>query len=164
MKSLSQQITESLTAPYFYTRTVDEIIGMLYTLRMNTQVVHWNYTGENFLSFHEYLDSILNYVDGHIDQLAENQRTKDFVCKNPYLQIDMSNLIKPENEVGTIVNAYYKCLSYNAEEVSKVLKAIGTNEAPDPLFDKVNEDILIGLKTELDKSLWWIKSTFSLHS
>lgn len=161
MKTLEQHLNESLNIPYFYEGTIDDLIGMLCTLRMNTQTVHWNYTGENFLSFHKYLDEVLEYVDEYVDKLAENQRTKNLECRNPYFQIDKSQVIITENEVATIVNTYFKYLQVVGSDVSKLLTAIGTVEAPGKHWDKVNEDILINLKTELDKSIWWIKSTFS---
>jgi starvation-inducible DNA-binding protein len=135
-----------------------ELQSILANTYVNTQGVHWNYTGTNFLGVHLLLEEHYQQMVKIIDTLAE--RLRALRCAAPLSIVDITQLADP-----TFVDQPHQSPVSGATMLNQLLtkhvtiskqleNAIDTFED-----DAVTSDLLTDQKTFHDKAIWMLRST-----
>lgn len=167
MKSLQSIINEKLSqlkeTDLSYYNVFSTVLTDLFILRLNTQTLHWNVKGSNFIEVHKYLDEVLEYLDEYIDSISEDIVQNKFFVLNPITLIGNS---KPKilgktsfNSQDTALREYTKIFEDFLLEIDFILELYHTAE--DKGYNKSNEGFIVDLRKEIAKTIWFIESTLT---
>ncbi|MBI5975732.1 Dps family protein [Staphylococcus canis] len=116
---------------------------------------HWYVKGPNFFSLHEKFEELYNSASQYVDDLAERILA---IGGNPVATLKEYLEISIVEEAGKNLSAQemVKELSEDFIKVSKQLEE--AIEVASKAEDDVTEDMFIGMKTDIDKHVWMLKS------
>ncbi|GGM19403.1 DNA protection during starvation protein [Paraliobacillus quinghaiensis] len=116
---------------------------------------HWYVKGHNFFVLHEKFEELYNEVNEKFDEFAERLLTiggspystlKEFLENATIDEKPYSKEVSAEEMVKSVINDY-KIIQ---KELAKGIQLAG--EAG----DDISEDLMIGYKTSVDKTLWML--------
>lgn len=118
---------------------------------------HWYMRGQGFLELHPKMDEFMDAIDGHLDVVAERLIT---IGGSPFSTLkEFAEHTKIKDEVGkfdvSMTSRLENLLTgyrYLCELCSDGIKATEDEQ------DHVSQDIFIGMKGDLEKTIWMLQA------
>lgn len=118
---------------------------------------HWFVKGPNFFVLHEKFEELYNEVNEHFDEFAERLLTiggepystlKEFIEHSTISEVPYTKEVAQKEMVQSVLDDF----SILTEDLSKGIELAGD------AGDDITEDLFIGYKTEIEKSMWMLKA------
>lgn len=117
---------------------------------------HWYVKGENFFKLHEKFEELYNEAATHIDELAERLLTvggEPVATMKEYLSISTINEAQGERATNDMVQRLLHDFEGMTEELRNDISVL-----EDEVGDEVTADMLIGVRSSLEKHSWMLRS------
>ena len=137
---------------------IREMNTLLADLHLHYQALrnfHWNVQGEQFFTLHNVFEDHYNAIKVQIDELAERIKMLGFQPIAKYrTMLDESRLVEPE--VPESSRDMVAFLALNLRTLQGFFE--GAIQEASKANDSVSEDLLISIKSVLDKQEWMLTS------
>ena len=145
------EVSKSLTD----TKAVlNQVVADLYVAHIALHQVHWYMRGRGFLVWHPKMDEYMDALDGHLDEISERLITlggKPYSTLTEFLQ--HSEIEEEEGEFRNVEESLERVLAIYRYLITLFQKAL---DVTDEEGDDVTNDIFVGAKAELEKTVWMI--------
>lgn len=133
---------------------LNELLANEQIMNNNFRLAHWNVIGKDFLPVHKFLDDLYHQSAADIDSIAERIKISGF-----RVQGTLQNYINNSSLTNLPFESFYsedifKKLSSDLEEY---INYLGTS-IQSYNFEIGNENYLLNLLEQKEKTLWLIKS------
>lgn len=148
---------QSKTMPTNLTESLNQLIASLGLFYFRLHQYHWHVKGDQFFTLHAKFEELYNDTTQYLDAFAERLIAKDerplstlgeFLEHSTISEKVYDQNIQAKEMVRNVVADY--------SEISKVVESGIALAAEDK--DAVTEDMLIGYKEYIDKTIWMLKS------
>ena len=144
--------TLSKTAPVALAKTkevLNQAVADLYVAHIALHQVHWYMRGRGFLVWHPKMDEYMDSLDGYLDEISERLIT---LGGKPYF-LQHSEIEEEEGEFRNVEESLERVLAIYRYLIALFQKAL---DVTDEEGDDVTNDIFVGAKAELEKTVWMI--------
>lgn len=145
------EVSKSLTD----TKAVlNQVVADLYVAHIALHQVHWYMRGRGFLVWHPKMDEYMDALDGHLDEISERLITlggKPYSTLTEFLQ--HSEIEEEEGEFRNVEESLERVLAIYRYLITLFQKAL---DVTDEEGDDVTNDIFVGAKAELEKTVWML--------
>ena len=145
------EVSKSLTD----TKAVlNQVVADLYVAHIALHQVHWYMRGRGFLVWHPKMDEYMDALDGHLDEISERLITlggKPYSTLTEFLQ--NSEIEEEEGEFRSVEESLERVLDVYRYLITLFQKAL---DVTDEEGDDVTNDIFVGAKAELEKTVWML--------
>jgi len=117
-------------------------------------VVHWYMRGRGFLVWHPKMDEYMDSLDGYLDEISERLITlggSPFSTLTEFLQ--HSEIEEEAGEYRNVEESLERVLDVYRYLITLFQKAL---DVTDEEGDDVTNDIFVGAKAELEKTVWML--------
>ena len=148
-------LTKAAPATLPKTKVVlNQAVADLYVAHVALHQVHWYMRGRGFLVWHPKMDEYMDSLDGYLDEISERLIT---LGGYPYSTLtEFLQHSEIEEEVGEFRNveeSLERVLDICRYLITLFQKAL---DVTDEEGDDVSNDIFVGAKAELEKTIWMI--------
>ena len=149
--------TLSKTAPVALAKTkevLNKAVADLYVAHIALHQVHWYMRGRGFLVWHPKMDEYMDSLDGYLDEISERLITlggKPYSTLTEFLQ--HSEIEEEEGEFRNVEESLERVLTIYRYLIALFQNAL---DVTDEEGDDVTNDIFVGAKAELEKTVWMI--------
>ena len=158
MKKEAVKDVTSLTkaAPVALAKTkevLNQAVADLYVAHVALHQVHWYMRGRGFLVWHPKMDEYMDSLDGYLDEISERLITlggSPFSTLTEFLQ---HSEIEEEGEFRSVEESLERVLDVYRYLITLFQKAL---DVTDEEGDDVTNDIFVGAKAELEKTVWML--------
>ena len=148
-------LTKSAPVALAKTKEVlNQAVADLYVAHVALHQVHWYMRGRGFLVWHPKMDEYMDALDGHLDEISERLITlggSPFSTLTEFLQ--HSEIEEEEGEFRNVEESLERVLAIYRYLITLFQKAL---DVTDEEGDDVTNDIFVGAKAELEKTVWMI--------
>lgn len=137
-------------------KALSSLLASTYLLYLKTLYYHWNVTGQNFLSLHEFLEKQYNQLHLAGDELAERIRALGHFTPGTVSEFVNSSLIKDDRALPSSADAMVKNLLQANQQCSKQAREV--LKIAEDAEDEVTIDMMVGRMTEHDKAAWMLRA------
>ena len=145
------EVSKSLTD----TKAVlNQVVADLYVAHIALHQVHWYMRGRGFLVWHPKMDEYMDSLDGYLDEISERLITlggSPFSTLTEFLQ--HSEIEEEEGEFRNVEESLERVLAIYRYLITLFQKAL---DVTDEEGDDVTNDIFVGAKAELEKTVWML--------
>lgn len=145
------EVSKSLTD----TKAVlNQVVADLYVAHIALHQVHWYMRGRGFLVWHPKMDEYMDSLDGYLDEISERLITlggKPYSTLTEFLQ--HSEIEEEEGEFRNVEESLERVLAIYRYLIALFQKAL---DVTDEEGDDVTNDIFVGAKAELEKTVWML--------
>jgi len=148
--------TLSKTAPVALAKTkevLNQAVADLYVAHIALHQVHWYMRGRGFLVWHPKMDEYMDSLDSYLDEISERLITlggKPYSTLTEFLQ---HSEIEEEGEFRNVEESLERVLAIYRYLITLFQKAL---DVTDEEGDDVTNDIFVGAKAELEKTVWML--------
>ena len=146
---------ESLNKSLPKTKAVlNQAVADLYTARIALHQVHWYMRGAGFMVWHPKMDEYMDSLDGYLDEISERLITlggKPYSTLTEFLQ--HSEIEEEVGEFRNVEESLERVLSIYRYLITLFQKAL---DVTDEEGDDVTNDIFVGAKADLEKTVWML--------
>ena len=149
--------TLSKTVPVALAKTkevLNQAVADLYVAHIALHQVHWYMRGRAFLVWHPKMDEYMDSLDGYLDEISERLITlggKPYSTLTEFLQ--HSEIEEEEGEFRNVEESLERVLAIYRYLITLFQKAL---DVTDEEGDDVTNDIFVGAKAELEKTVWML--------
>ena len=149
--------TLSKTAPVALAKTkevLNQAVADLYVAHIALHQVHWYMRGSGFLVWHPKMDEYMDSLDSYLDEVSERLITlggKPYSTLTEFLQ--HSEIEEEEGEFRNVEESLERVLAIYRYLIALFQKAL---DVTDEEGDDVTNDIFVGAKAELEKTVWML--------
>ena len=149
--------TLSKTAPVALAKTkevLNQAVADLYVAHIALHQVHWYPPRRGFLVWHPKMDEYMDSLDGYLDEISERLITlggKPYSTLTEFLQ--HSEIEEEEGEFRNVEESLERVLAIYRYLIALFQKAL---DVADEEGDDVTNDIFVGAKAELEKTVWML--------
>ena len=149
--------TLSKTVPVALAKTkevLNQAVADLYVAHIALHQVHWYMRGRGFLVWHPKMDEYMDSLDSYLDEISERLITlggKPYSTLTEFLQ--HSEIEEEEGEFRNVEESLKRVLAIYRYLIALFQKAL---DVTDEEGDDVTNDIFVGAKAELEKTVWMI--------
>ena len=132
---------------------LNQAVADLYVAHVALHQVHWYMRGRGFLVWHPKMDEYMDALDGHLDEISERLITlggKPYSTLTEFLQ---HSEIEEEGEFRNVEESLERVLDVYRYLITLFQKAL---DVTDEEGDDVTNDIFVGAKAELEKTVWML--------
>ncbi|WP_162279204.1 Dps family protein [Streptococcus oralis] len=150
--------TLSKTAPVALVKTkevLNQAVADLYVAHIALHQVHWYMRGRGFLVWHPKMDEYMDSLDGYLDEISERLITlggKPYSTLTEFLQHSEIEE-EEEGEFRNVEESLERVLAIYRYLITLFQKAL---DVTDEEGDDVTNDIFVGAKAELEKTVWML--------
>lgn len=139
---------------------MNNIIKLLFVTRFNCQNVHWNYSGENFIQIHEYMDENLKVLNKYLDLIIEDFKQNELNVNHPlvYIQEYINDITDEDINHSFNVSDSDKMIAEYYNNVDELIDLIMLNSYD---LNVTLDNILEEFMAELGKIRWFLRATFN---
>ena len=133
---------------------LNQVVADLYTAHIALHQVHWYMRGRGFLVWHPKMDEYMDSLDSYLDEISERLITlggKPYSTLTEFLQ--HSEIEEEEGEFRNVEESLERVLAIYRYLITLFQKAL---DVTDEEGDDVTNDIFVGAKAELEKTVWMI--------
>ena len=133
---------------------LNQVVSDLYTARIALHQVHWYMRGAGFMVWHPKMDEYMDSLDGYLDEISERLITlggKPYSTLTEFLQ--HSEIEEEEGEFRNVEESLERVLAIYRYLIALFQKAL---DVTDEEGDDVTNDIFVGAKAELEKTVWML--------
>ena len=145
------EVSKSLTD----TKAVlNQVVADLYVAHIALHQVHWYMRGRGFLVWHPKMDEYMDSLDSYLDEISERLITlggKPYSTLTEFLQ--HSEIEEEEGEFRNVEESLERVLAIYRYLITLFQKAL---DVTDEEGDDVTNDIFVGAKAELEKTVWML--------
>ena len=145
------EVSKSLTD----TKAVlNQVVADLYVAHIALHQVHWYMRGRGFLVWHPKMDEYMDALDGQLDEISERLITlggSPFSTLTEFLQ--NSEIEEEAGEYRNVEESLERVLAIYRYLITLFQKAL---DVTDEEGDDVTNDIFVGAKAELEKTVWML--------
>lgn len=136
---------------------VNQIVANLGVLNVKLHQYHWYVQGQNFYTLHDQFEELYDEVNQYFDEFAERllaigekpySTLAEFLDHASISESPYNDKLTDEQMVENVVNDY----RHMGQVVARGIELAGQEG------DHVTEDILIGYKASLDKTIWMLQA------
>ena len=155
--ALKDVTTLSKTAPETLVKTkevLNQAVADLYVAHIALHQVHWYMRGRGFMVWHPKMDEYMDSLDGYLDEISERLITlggKPYSTLTEFLQ--HSEIEEEEGEFRNVEESLERVLAIYRYLIALFQKAL---DVTDEEGDDVTNDIFVGAKAELEKTVWML--------
>lgn len=155
--ALKDVTTLSKTAPETLVKTkevLNQAVADLYVAHIALHQVHWYMRGRGFMVWHPKMDECMDSLDGYLDEISERLITlggKPYSTLTEFLQ--HSEIEEEVGEFRNVEESLERVLSIYRYLITLFQKAL---DVTDEEGDDVTNDIFVGAKADLEKTVWMI--------
>ena len=149
--------TLSKTAPVALAKTkevLNQAVADLYVAHIALHQVHWYMRGRGFLVWHPNMDAYMDSLDGYLAEISDRLLTlggKPYSTLTEFLQ--HSEIEEEEGEFRNVEESLERVLAIYRYLIALFQKAL---DVTDEEGDDVTNDIFVGAKAELEKTVWML--------
>ncbi|HGQ1339385.1 TPA: DNA starvation/stationary phase protection protein [Streptococcus pneumoniae] len=132
---------------------LNQAVADLYVAHVALHQVHWYMHGRGFLVWHPKMDEYMEALDGHLDEISERLITlggSPFSTLTEFLQ---NSEIEEAGEYRNVEESLERVLAIYRYLITLFQKAL---DVTDEEGDDVTNDIFVGAKAELEKTVWML--------
>jgi len=129
---------------------LNQAVADLYVAHVALHQVHWYMRGRGFLVWHPKMDEYMEALDGQLDEISERLITlggSPFSTLTEFLQ--HSEIEEEEGEFRSVEESLERVLDVYRYLITLFQKALDVT-------DDVTNDIFVGAKAELEKTVWML--------
>ena len=133
---------------------LNQVVADLYTAHIALHQVHWYMRGRGFLVWHPKMDEYMDSLDSYLDEISERLITlggKPYSTLTEFLQ--HSEIEEEEGEFRNVEESLERVLAIYRYLIALFQKAL---DVTDEEGDDVTNDIFVGAKAELEKTVWML--------
>ena len=133
---------------------LNQAVADLYVAHIALHQVHWYMRGRGFLVWHPKMDEYMDSLDGYLDEISERLITlggSPFSTLTEFLQ--NSEIEEEVGEFRNVEESLGRVLEIYRYLITLFQKAL---DVTDEEGDDVTNDIFVGAKAELEKTVWMI--------
>ena len=133
---------------------LNQVVADLYVAHIALHQVHWYMRGRGFLVWHPKMDEYMDSLDGYLDEISERLITlggKPYSTLTEFLQ--HSEIEEEEGEFRNVEESLERVLAIYRYLIALFQKAL---DVTDEEGDDVTNDIFVGAKAELEKTVWML--------
>lgn len=155
--ALKDVTTLSKTAPETLVKTkevLNQAVADLYVAHIALHQVHWYMRGSGFMVWHPKMDEYMDSLDGYLDEISERLITlggKPYSTLTEFLQ--HSEIEEEVGEFRNVEESLERVLEIYRYFITLFQKAL---DVTDEEGDDVTNDIFVGAKAELEKTVWML--------
>ena len=155
--ALKDVTTLSKSAPEALVKTkevLNQAVADLYVAHIALHQVHWYMRGRGFLVWHPKMDENMDSLDSYLDEISERLITlggKPYSTLTEFLQ--HSEIEEEEGEFRNVEESLERVLAIYRYLIALFQKAL---DVTDEEGDDVTNDIFVGAKAELEKTVWML--------
>ncbi|CZE36176.1 DPS family peroxide resistance protein [Streptococcus pneumoniae] len=134
---------------------LNQAVADLYVAHVALHQVHWYMRGRGFLVWHPKMDEYMDALDGHLDEISERLITlggKPYSTLTEFLQ-NSEIEEEEEGEFRNVEESLERVLDVYRYLITLFQKAL---DVTDEEGDDVTNDIFVGAKAELEKTVWML--------
>ena len=134
---------------------LNQAVADLYVAHVALHQVHWYMRGRGFLVWHPKMDEYMDALDGHLDEISERLITlggKPYSTLTEFLQHSEIEE-EEEGEFRNVEESLERVLAIYRYLITLFQKGL---DVTDEEGDDVTNDIFVGAKAELEKTVWMI--------
>ena len=149
--------TLSKTAPVALAKTkevLNQAVADLYVAHIALHQAHWDMRGRGLLVWHPKMDEYMDSLDSYLDEISERLITlggKPYSTLTEFLQ--HSEIEEEEGEFRNVEESLERVLAIYRYLITLFQKAL---DVTDEEGDDVTNDIFVGAKAELEKTVWML--------
>ena len=132
------------------------VLSDTYVLAVKTHGYHWNVTGPNFASLHEFFSQQYTELYLAADEIAERIRALGMMPDGSMDSFLQNTVIKEASTKQMSANSMLKDLLESHQQIRDRLAA--AEELADDIDDIVTQDMMVGRLATHDKTMWMIRS------
>jgi starvation-inducible DNA-binding protein len=137
-------------------KKLTSVVNDTYLLMIKTHGYHWNVTGEQFHSLHEFFEVQYNELFKAADEIAERIRALDCMAPMSTESFRDDTVVKEATGGVPSAHAMLKDLLKTHEQVRGRIEE--ARAFAEEIEDRASEDMLIGRLEAHDKTMWMIRS------
>lgn len=139
---------------------MNNIIKLLFVTRFNCQNVHWNYSGENFIQIHGYMDENLKVLNKYLDLIIEDFKQNELNVNHPlvYIQEYINDITDEDINHSFNISDSDKMIAEYYNNVDELIDLIMLNSYD---LNVTLDNILEEFMSELGKIRWFLRATFN---
>ena len=155
--ALKDVTTLSKSAPEALVKTkevLNQAVADLYVAHIALHQVHWYMRGRGFQVWHPKMDEYMDSLDGYLDEISERLITlggKPYSTLTEFLQ--HSEIEEEEGEFRNVEESLERVLAIYRYLIALFQNAL---DVTDEEGDDVTNDIFVGAKAELEKTVWML--------
>ena len=155
--ALKDVTTLSKTAPETLVKTkevLNQAVADLYVANIALHQVHWYMRGRGFMVWHPKMDEYMDSLDGYLDEISERLITlggKPYSTLTEFLQ--HSEIEEGAGEFRNVEESLERVLEIYRYLITLFQKAL---DVTDEEGDDVTNDIFVGAKADLEKTVWML--------
>ena len=133
---------------------LNQVVADLYTAHIALHQVHWYMRGAGFMVWHPKMDEYMETLDTTLDEVSERLITlggKPYSTLTEFLQ--HSEIEEEEGEFRNVEESLERVLAIYRYLIALFQKAL---DVTDEEGDDVTNDIFVGAKAELEKTVWML--------
>ena len=133
---------------------LNQVVADLYVAHIALHQVHWYMRGRGFLVWHPKRDEYMDSLDGYLDEISERLITlggKPYSTLTEFLQ--HSEIEEEEGKFRNVEESLERVLAIYRYLITLFQKAL---DVTDEEGDDVTNDIFVGAKAELEKTVWML--------
>ena len=133
---------------------LNQVVADLYVAHIALHQVHWYMRGRGFQVWHPKMDEYMDSLDGYLDEISERLITlggKPYSTLTEFLQ--HSEIEEEEGEFRNVEESLERVLAIYRYLIALFQKAL---DVTDEEGDDVTNDIFVGAKAELEKTVWML--------
>lgn len=133
---------------------LNQAVADLYVAHIALHQVHWYMRGVGFLTWHPKMDEYMDSLDGYLDEISERLITlggAPYSSLTEFLQ--HSEIEEYEGQFRDVPASLERVLEIFRYLVALFQKAL---DVTDEEGDDVSNDIFVGAKAELEKTIWML--------
>ena len=155
--ALKDVTTLSKSAPEALAKTkevLNQAVADLYVAHIALHQVHWYMRGRGFQVWHPKMDEYMDSLDAYLDEISERLITlggKPYSTLTEFLQ--HSEIEEEVGEFRNVEESLDRVLAIYRYLITLFQKAL---DVTDEEGDDVSNDIFVGAKAELEKTVWML--------
>ena len=133
---------------------LNQAVADLYVAHIALHQVHWYMRGRGFMVWHPKMDEYMDSLDGYLDEISERLITlggKPYSTLTEFLQ--HSEIEEEVGEFRNVEESLERVLSIYRYLITLFQKTL---DVTDEEGDDVTNDIFVGAKADLEKTVWMI--------
>ena len=133
---------------------LNQVVADLYVAHIALHQVHWYMRGRGFQVWHPKMDEYMDSLDGYLDEVSERLITlggKPYSTLTEFLQ--HSEIEEEVGEFRNVEESLERVLEIYRYFITLFQKAL---DVTDEEGDDVTNDIFVGAKADLEKTVWMI--------
>ena len=133
---------------------LNQVVADLYVAHIALHQVHWYMRGRGFMVWHPKMDEYMDSLDAYLDEISERLITlggKPYSTLTEFLQ--HSEIEEGVGEFRNVEESLERVLEIYRYLITLFQKAL---DVTDEEGDDVTNDIFVGAKADLEKTVWML--------